>query len=104
MTKIRELEIPSGVMECEEAGEFVRFWIADGQDHITLHIGAMGDAEVHQWGMILADISDHIIHALRHNGDTRAVKDIRAEIERSYLERLAVKDRDFSGSLIGSKQ
>jgi hypothetical protein len=99
-----ELEIPSGVPELEESDEFLRFWIGGGEDYVSLRVGAMGEREVQQWGMILADISDHIIRAIKQQGNVRTEGDIRAEMEHAYLERLKVKDRNISGSLIGSKQ
>lgn len=99
-----ELEIPSGVDEHENADEFLRFWIAGGEDFVTLRVGAMGDDEVHQWGMILADLSVHIIRALRQDGAASSNDELRAVMEKAYLERLKLKEVGISGSIIGTKQ
>jgi hypothetical protein len=99
-----ELEIPASLVEAEEADEFIRFWIADGEDHVALRVGAMGDNEVSQWGMILADISVHIIRALRLDGSSKSAEEARAEIERAYLDRLKDKGASYSGSILGAKQ
>jgi hypothetical protein len=64
----------------------------------------MGDREVVQWGMILADISIHIIRGLIQDGATDSPEVLRAELEKSYLGRLKSKDTDYSGSLLGSRQ
>jgi len=99
-----ELEIPTGIPELDESDEFLRFWIGGGEDYVSLRVGAMGEHEVQQWGMILADISDHIIRALRQDGNTHSEEELRAEMERAYLERLKDKNRNLSGSMIGSRQ
>ncbi len=80
-------------------------WVAGGEDHVSLHVGAMGEREVAQWGMILADISVHVIRALMLDGATDSAEILRHQLEQAYLGRLASRqDGDYSGSLIGSKQ
>ena len=104
MQSLSELELPASISEATEADEFIRFWIADGEDHVALRVGAMGEHEVSQWGMILADISVHIIHALRLDGSPKSEEAARAEMERAYLERLKDKGASYSGSILGVKQ
>jgi hypothetical protein len=99
-----ELEMPEGIAAQEDADEFLRFWIAGGEDYVSLRVGAMGRNEVHQWGMILADLSVHIVRALRQNGAEGTDEKLRAEMEHAYIERLKLKDVGISGSIIGTKQ
>lgn len=99
---MRELVIPPEVFESDEAGEFIRFWIAGGRPHISLYVGGMDDEEVRQWGMMLADITAHAIRALRQNGSPLSESELLAQIEQGYLSRLKDELVDHSGSLIGS--
>jgi hypothetical protein len=101
---MRELTIPVEIENLDEAREFLRFWIADGHDYVRLHVGAMGKDEVHQWGMILADISVHITRALQQDGVARSEKELRAEIESAYRKRLTIRDVDYSGVIGGTRQ
>ena len=100
---MKELVVPTGVLEHDDGVEFVRMWVAGGEDHVSLNIGAMGDREVVQWGMILADISIHIIRGLVQDGATESPEILRAELEKAYLGRLKNKDADYSGCLLGSR-
>jgi hypothetical protein len=101
---VRELHIPSGVESSDDAGEFVRFWIADGSDLVALHVGAMGENEPDQWGMILADISIHVVRALQQMGSHASDEELRAQIEKGYLQRLKAKNIAHSGSVLGTRQ
>ncbi len=98
---MKDLSIPESISVNDDAVEFVRFWIAGGEDHVVLNIGAMGDREVVQWGMILADISVHIIRGLQQNGSLETADALRSELERAYVGRLKDKDPSYSGQLAG---
>jgi uncharacterized protein DUF5076 len=108
---MRELTIPPELFErdpaaeeADEAVEFVRFWLADGAEHVSLQVGSMGSREVEQWGMMLADLTIHIVRALRLHGEADAEEALRARMERAYLGRLKDADPDHSsGSLLGHK-
>ena len=100
---MRELTIPDGVFEYEDGVEFLRFWVAGGEEHISLNVGAMGDRELHQWGMMLADMSIHIIRAMRLEDPTLDQDSLRAQLEQGYLGRLKDKTPNHSGSFIGRK-
>ena len=101
---MRELDIPPEALSYDDAIKFIRFWVAGGSDHVSLHVGAMGDQELHQWGMMIADITVHVIRALRQDGSIESDERMRASIERGYIDRLKVKGVDYSGSLIVTKQ
>ena len=40
---LRELPIPRAVIEGSNTKEFIRFWVADGYDHISMNIGGFDD-------------------------------------------------------------
>jgi len=101
---MRELVIPPAAFEYDDSVEFIRVWIAGGREHISLHVGAMGEDEIEQWGMMLADLSTHIIRGLIQDGasDNEAV--LRANIEQAYLARLKRSGVNHTGSLLGTRQ
>jgi Domain of unknown function (DUF5076) len=99
---MQELLIPPEALNSDDAQEFIRFWVADGADHVSLHVGAMGDRETMQWGMMIADITVHIVKALRLKGSSLSEDQLRAEIERAYISRLKSEFSDYTGSLLGS--
>jgi hypothetical protein len=101
---MKELDIPPEVLGADDGVEFVRFWVAGGQDHVSLLVGAMGDTEVQQWGMILADISMHVIRGLKQDGSQDSEAVLRAKIEQSYFNRLKKGGDNISGSLLGTRQ
>ena len=103
---MRELVIPPAAFEDADSIEFIRFWVAGGQDHVSLHIGGMGehDHEAMQWGMMLADISTHIVRGMVQDGSPDSEEVLRAKIEQGYLTRLKRKDVNFTGSLLGTRQ
>jgi hypothetical protein len=101
---MKELIIPPAVFESDDSVEFIRLWIADGREHVSLNIGAMGDEEVEQWGMMLADLSIHIIRGLIQDGAAENEATLRANIERAYLGRLKRGNGNHTGSLLGTRQ
>jgi hypothetical protein len=106
--KLDELVIPTSIFDDEEdiADEFVRFWICNGNDHVTLRIGSLGPPEDEpvQWGHIAADIARHAVRGMLQDDPTRGTAEqLFAEIERGFRERL-LKDLNFTGQLQGSKQ
>jgi hypothetical protein len=100
---MNELPLPVGVVESEDADEFIRFWIADGDELVSLNVGRFGDDEAATWGMIVADLSIHIIRALGQRGAAKSDVELRAEIERGYRGRLEAKGITHSGGLMGTR-
>ena len=101
---MRELRIPDEIENIDDAEEFLRFWIAGGHDYDALHVGSLGKDEVHQWGMILADISVHVIRALRQDGVTASEEELRTQLEQGYALRLKAKGVEYSGTIGGTRQ
>jgi hypothetical protein len=64
----------------------------------------MGDDEVFQRGMILADISAHVIRALQQDGVTASEEELRAKLENGYLTRLRAKGVAYSGTIGRTRQ
>lgn len=89
MSTIDELEIPVTMDGETVADEFVRFWIADGNDYVSLRIGAFpDDQEAASWGMIAADIAKHAILGLCQADPSREPEAVAAEVEQAFRERL----------------
>jgi len=104
VTLVNELELPRGVDGNEAADEFIRFWIDDRDEYVSLRVGSLGENEPNQWGMMLADLSLHIINALKQNGSTDTDDALRLQLEQGYVGRLKAKNASISGSLLGVKQ
>jgi len=101
MTKLDELEIPSGVFEENEGHELVRFWISSGVDHVSLNIGLFDvEKEPDVWGSVAADIAKHAVNAMLQDDPTRDKNALYAAIERAFSSRLR-EQVDFSGQLGG---
>ena len=105
--EVVELDIPDSIFEDQEtdAIEFVRFWICNQSDHVTLNIGGTdGEAEPEMWGNIAADIACHAVRGMQQDDPSRGTAEqMLAEIERVFLERIR-KERDLSGQLRVEKQ
>jgi hypothetical protein len=100
---MKELELPSDVLEAEDAVELVRFWAVNGDDVVQLYVGAMGDDEPKMWGSILADIANHAILALGQNDPSLSPENVRAQIEQGFRERLEQRI-GVSGQIGGRSQ
>ncbi len=69
---LHELELPDGVHDAETALEVLRAWIADGGLHVTFDPETFRH-DVSEWGRLLADIAQHVAHAVELDGQlTRA--------------------------------
>ncbi|MEQ9316605.1 MAG: DUF5076 domain-containing protein [Henriciella sp.] len=60
------LSKPASIPTDKPAQEYVRFWIANNQEHVNLLVGDAGDPakEPTMWGFMLADIAKHVTKAL----------------------------------------
>jgi hypothetical protein len=101
---VNELDLPVGVEGNDVADEFIRFWIDDNDEYVSLRVGSLGKDEPSQWGMMLADLSLHILNALKQNGSTDSEEALRLQLEQGYVGRLKAKNANISGSLLGTKQ
>ncbi|MEO1642643.1 MAG: DUF5076 domain-containing protein [Pseudomonadota bacterium] len=100
---MKELVIPYGVHSDGNPEEFIRFWICDGSDHVSLKIGGFSDNsnESELWGAILADIAWHAINGMQQDDPSRGSKEeMLAQIEYGFGQRLKDK-RNLSGQLGG---
>lgn len=97
-----ELEIPP--LNCpDDASEMIRFWVDGNEDAVMLNIGAMGEGEPEQWGMILADIARHAVNGLLQKYPHLNRAKLMKRIEKGYAGRMREKNRT-SGSLKGDVQ
>lgn len=70
---MRELLRPTGIVGHEDATEMIRFWLANGEPHLSLLLGMYEDAEdcdvdeLWAWGNILADIAQHVANGLEQS-------------------------------------
>lgn len=101
---MRELEIPDGVHSDGNAQEYVRFWVCDSTDHVTLNIGGFVDNEKEPelWGSILADIAWHAINGMQQDDQSRGSKlKMLAQIEFAFAQRMQSK-RNLTGQIKGA--
>ena len=65
--KHKALAKPATISADDQAQEFIRFWIANNTDHVSLKVGTAGDPakEPAMWGFILADIAKHVTKVMR---------------------------------------
>jgi hypothetical protein len=101
---MRELSIPPGVEGEPGAVELIRFWIADGADHVNLNIGLFApDDEPAFWGSIIADIAKHAVNGMMQEDPSRDEAVLMAQIEAGFARRLA-QTVNFTGRLSGRRQ
>ena len=94
--ELRELMLPKEVLEASNTQEFIRFWVADGYDYVTMHIGGFVDNtdEPYLWGSILADIAWHAVNGMQQDDPDRASREKMFEdILEGYENRLAEKPK-----------
>lgn len=65
--ELHELELPDGVHDAETALEVLRAWIADGGLHVIFNPETFSH-DVSEWGRLLADVAQHIAHAVELDG------------------------------------
>ena len=100
---MRELDIPLGVNKDGNPQEFVRFWVCDNEDHVSLNIGGFvdNDIEPELWGSILADIAKHAVLGMQQDDPSRGTtEEMFAQIELGFARRLREKV-NFSGQIGG---
>jgi ureidoglycolate hydrolase len=67
-----ELTIPPVAKEDPDAFEITRIWIAQGNQHVTIHTGIWEDPAA--WGMFLVDLAKHIAIAYERDGQLDRVQ------------------------------
>jgi hypothetical protein len=85
---LEPLDPPRTIVEAGQGVEMIRLWISGGVEHVALNIGALGETDPKQWGMLLADLSVHVIKGLQHKTPLLRADELRAEIEAAYRARL----------------
>lgn len=79
----KPLSKPATIAPDADAQEYVRFWIANNQDHVSLLVGNAGDPakEPAMWGFILADIAKQVTKVMRdQNPDGPSATEIMDQI------------------------
>jgi len=64
----RELDLPDGIENAEQALEVIRAWIADGALHVIFDPNTFG-SDLAEWGRLLSEISHHIAQAAAMDGE-----------------------------------
>lgn len=93
---LRELIIPKAVIEGNNTQEFIRFWVADGYDHVSMKIGGFEDNadEAYMWGNILADIAWHAVNGMSEDDSSRGTpEEMFEDILQGYEDRLESKPK-----------
>lgn len=95
--QIEYLDPPPEIFEAKFAREILRFWVADGVDHLHLKIDAIASEEgdyhgAEIWGSLIADIARHVVNAYEQDfNSTENAEELYALINRGYVERLTHK-------------
>jgi len=102
--KVRELPIPPEAMSAQHTAEVVRFWVADGTEHVSLALDLIQTNDQHHvaevWGAMLADISRHVVNGLQQSGYEDSPETLHALIQRGFSECLKEK-ANISGQVFG---
>lgn len=99
--ELRELMLPREVLEASNTQEFLRFWVADGHDYVTMNLAGFEDNtdEAYLWGSILADIAWHAVNGMQQDDPSRgSKKQMFRDILKGYKERLKDKP-NLTGSM-----
>ena len=103
--KSNELPIPPEAAASNNSAEMVRFWVADGYDHVSLKLDMIQSTRDHHeaeiWGSILADIAHHVVRGLPQTGCDDSPEVLFSLIQRGFAERLKEK-ANITGGLLGS--
>lgn len=96
-SQIEPLDPPPAIFESKMAREVLRFWVADGIDHLSLKIDAIASADgdyhgAEIWGSLVADIARHDVNAYEQDFSCEEnAEELYALVNRGYNERLAHK-------------
>lgn len=103
---MHELEKPQGIEGDEDAAEMVRVWIAHGELHVSMLLGALREEfedgttnEPETWGHLLADLTRHIANGL-HQAEGISERWIISRIRQEYIDNLADQDHAIEGSIV----
>jgi hypothetical protein len=102
----RELKSPPEIAGDENAAEMIRVWVAHGQLHVSMLLGAWENAqecgidERDAWGELLADLTRHIANGMmkEYGWDYDSTRDrIRAGFLKNFDEKAGDIEGDFTG-------
>lgn len=82
MSQKNALSIPSAAMKDPRSLEVLRVWIANGQQHVALSFGMWEDPAA--WGLLLADLAQHIAQAHAKQDDGVSAEDFLEEIRAGF--------------------
>ena len=83
---VKTLDVPSEVLEMDDADEVARVWIGEGDSILTLH-DLFGD-DIENWGMLLADMAVHVARMKLRHDSLPELQTLKA-IEEGYRGRMA---------------
>jgi hypothetical protein len=83
---VKALEVPSEVLEMDDADEVARVWIGAGDSIVSLH-DLFGE-DIGNWGMLLADMAVHVARMKLHHDSVPEIQTLKA-IEEGYRGRMA---------------
>lgn len=100
MAKPRELSVPDEANDAGTAHELIRGWLIDNRLVCTLFPSAFEDPAV--WGVLLADIANHIANALEEcEGADRAA--VIAAIRRAFEVEMKSPTDEHTGHFVDPK-
>ena len=95
-----ELLIPPAVKFAKDAKEHIRFWTANGNSHISLHLAKSQNLSEGQegilWGVFLADIARHAVDGMTQSDETKMSSDeLLQQITSTFLDDLGMAADSF---------
>ena len=97
---MKELPLPDGAAEDDDAQEMARIWVTREDLLVSLNVGCYGNdpGETTAWGDILADTIKHLSNAISKRLDVSPIK-AQEEIMARCSQALAAYKKEFSGKL-----
>jgi hypothetical protein len=100
---MNERPIPEAALRDENAVEMLRVWIAEEKLHCSMKVGmyveTMNIPEEKAWGVILADITRHLVAALESGYSTNRSEALQ-KIRDSYLKELSTPTSGAAGKFV----
>ena len=91
------LRIPGAAMKDPRSLEVLRVWIANGQQHVALAFAMWEDPAA--WGLLLADLAQHIAQAHAQQDDGVSAEDFLEEIRAGFEAEMDAPTDEVSGDV-----
>ena len=91
------LPVPSAATRDPRSVEILRVWIANGEQHVALAFGMWEEPAA--WGLLLADLAQHIAQAHAQQDDGVSAEDFLEEIRAGFEAEMDSPSDEVSGDV-----